>query len=244
MAAPLSAAELHRELLADFQQPIGGIAVFVNDGVNETGCLRLLHSLSSYPGTPGVPSADRLKTFTYSDDVEGIDILSIAFEEAILNTTSQVNVAGSPERHQELLDEEPDDEKLEPFNSNDANTRTLKTRLSMFVPFEFAGLVIGEQLNARQAFEVLYPAISDAGLEDVCKPLLDFLMVANSVLPRNECPRSSGPTGRPRSRRLSDFPTTCVVQAHQQHVSPALGTTAQHHRQGSRPSHSATSGWL
>ena len=52
----------------------------------------------------------------------------------------------------------------------------------MFIPYQFASLVIGKELTAREAFKVLYPEIADANLEQACMPLLQFLMVAYNFL--------------------------------------------------------------
>jgi hypothetical protein len=57
----------------------------------------------------------------------------------------------------------------------------VRTRRCMYIPFSLAALALGQDLNARQAFEVLYPAIVDANLEDACMPLLHFLMVASTT---------------------------------------------------------------
>jgi hypothetical protein len=48
----------------------------------------------------------------------------------------------------------------------------------MYIPFEFMPIVLGQDLTAREAYLLLVPDIIDAGLEDVCQPLIDFLTVA------------------------------------------------------------------
>ena len=51
----------------------------------------------------------------------------------------------------------------------------------MFIPYQFTSLVIGQHLNAREAFEILFPPIEAAGLVQECEALIDFLMVAGTV---------------------------------------------------------------
>jgi hypothetical protein len=118
--------------------------------------VEILHGFHSHPGQPGRNDPDRFRTFAFAEDVLGIDILTIPFDRDNLEVTeSSINVAASPFRHQILLNEEPDTELLGPFKDNDVGTKQAKTHKAMYIPFQFTALVIGQHLNARQAFEVL-----------------------------------------------------------------------------------------
>jgi len=48
----------------------------------------------------------------------------------------------------------------------------------MYIPYELAHLVIGQDLTPREAWAVLVPAIQASQLETVCRPLIYFLEVA------------------------------------------------------------------
>lgn len=177
----LAVAEVERDILADFQDPIGSVGVFVQDGVNASGTLEILHGFHSHPGQPGRNDPDRFRTFAFAEDVLGIDILTIPFDRDVLEVTALINIAATPARHQKLLNDEPDEELMGPFNDTDPGIKQVKTRGAMYIPFEFTALVMGHHLNARQAFEVLVPALEAAGMLQQCETLVDFLMVAGTV---------------------------------------------------------------
>jgi hypothetical protein len=47
-----------------------------------------------------------------------------------------------------------------------------------YIPFELMEVVLGTDLTARQAYELLVPTLVDTGYEGICDPLVDFLAVA------------------------------------------------------------------
>jgi hypothetical protein len=155
--------------------------MFVRDGVNASGTLEILHGFHSHPGQPGRNDPDQFRTFAFAEDMLGIDILMIPFDRNTLEVTESINIAASPFRHQILLNEEPDAELLGPFEDNDVGTKQAKTCKAMYTPFQFTALVIGQHLNARQAFEVLVPAIEAAGMLQHWEVLVDFLMIAGTL---------------------------------------------------------------
>ena len=48
----------------------------------------------------------------------------------------------------------------------------------MYIPFQFMPLVLGCDLTTCEAIEALVPAIDDAGMNEVCAPLLEWLLVS------------------------------------------------------------------
>jgi hypothetical protein len=90
----LDEGELMLNIQADFGRPIGGVAIFFPDGDSPTGVLRVLHGVHLFPGMPG-RSRDRMKTFAFEGDVEGVDASSIAFDKAQLAITADIVVPGS-----------------------------------------------------------------------------------------------------------------------------------------------------
>jgi hypothetical protein len=77
-----------------------------------------------------------------------------------------------------MLNEEPGRNQLSHFRATDANTRTMKTRGMGYFPFEVLAPLLGAELTARQAFELVVPSLIDAGLDVTCSSLVDFLTVA------------------------------------------------------------------
>jgi hypothetical protein len=156
---------------------LGGFCIFVHGGGSPTGLLQVLHGVQNFPGLPGHPSADRRQTFAYLGDVVGIDAVTIAFGEECLGTTESVIVPGTHDRLMQLLAEEPSAELLGPFLSTEA-TRTVKTRMVMYLPFDLVSIVLGRDLSARRAYELLVPSIVANGMASTFKPLVDFLTIA------------------------------------------------------------------
>jgi hypothetical protein len=76
------------------------------------------------------------------------------------------------------VSEETVRDKLGPFKDIDANTRTMKTRGMVYFPFEVLAPLLGAELAARQAFELVVPSLIDAGLDVVCSGLIAFITVS------------------------------------------------------------------
>jgi hypothetical protein len=142
------------------------------------GLLQVLHSVHNFLGLPGRPSADRRQTFAYLGEVVGIDAVTIAFDEECLGVTDSVIVPGMHDRVMQLLAEEPSTELLGPFPSTEANKRTVKTRTAIYIPFDPVSIVLGRDLSARRAYELVMPSIVANGLASTLKPLVDFLTIA------------------------------------------------------------------
>jgi hypothetical protein len=174
---PLAKYVLLQNILADFSRPIGGLGIFVPDGSSPTGVLRIIHGIQLFPGLPGL-SRDRLKTFAFEGDVDGVDGATVDFDQQQLAITADVLVPGIIARTLQLLSAEPTFNALGPFNAGDANTRTTKCRGMAYIPFKLMEVVIGADLTAHQAYELLVPTLVDTGYEGICEPLVDFLTVA------------------------------------------------------------------
>jgi hypothetical protein len=168
---------LLQNILADYSRPIGGIGVFVSDGSSSTGVLEVLHGVSIYPGVPG-QARDRMQVFASLGDVEGVDVATVAFDAKQLAITPDVLVPGSIDRTLQLLAEEPSKQMLGPFEATMANIRTAKSRTMAYIPFELMELVLDSQLTARQAYELIVPALVAKGMEVMFTPLVDFLTLA------------------------------------------------------------------
>jgi hypothetical protein len=174
---PLAKDVRLQNILADFSRPIGGLGIFVPGGSSPTGVLCIIHGIQLLSGLPG-RSRDRLKTFAFEGDVDVVDVATAAFDQQQLAITAEVIVPGSITRTLQLLNAEPTFNALGPFAAGDANTCTTKCRGMAYIPFELMEAILGTDLTARQAYELLVPTLVDTGHEGICNPLVDFLTVA------------------------------------------------------------------
>jgi hypothetical protein len=87
-------------------------------------------------------------------------------------------VPGSIARTQQLLDVKPTIDTMGPYTVSMANTRTMKCRIGAYIPFDRMEMVLGADLTARQAYELIVPVLVDTGYKAICEPLVDFLTVA------------------------------------------------------------------
>jgi hypothetical protein len=102
----------------------------------------------------------------------------VALDKTQWEITAAVNISGTTARTLQLLAAEPDEEVIGPHKASDVNVHTIMTRGGMYTPFDFMPIVLGQNLTGREAYLLLVPAILDAGLEYVCQPSIDWLMVA------------------------------------------------------------------
>ena len=177
---PPDVCSLHQDLLLEFQWPIGGVAVFMEASVDHhpTGVFKILHGIQHFPGRPGKHSLHRDVTFAYLGDVYETDIQSLAFDENLLERTPDINIPGSFQQLNKILSANPDDEMIGPFADSAANTKTMRMRSMMFVPFQVMSALLDLDFTARQAFEKVYPVVLSLGIKQECQPFLGYLMVA------------------------------------------------------------------
>lgn len=176
-----SVAQVHRDLLTDFTAPIGAVGYFVSNGANPTGILKVTHGYSVFTGLP-TDTVNRGKTFGYVDDVVGgLDVNTFELDPTHLARTVEVRCVPTPERHLELLQDEPAADTVGPV-AEDALTQAIyRTRKAMYIPYGLVEYVIGKDLTAREAFEILWPVIESKGWQTVAQPLVRFLMIASTT---------------------------------------------------------------
>jgi hypothetical protein len=213
-SAPLTTAILHRNVLADFSRPIGGIRIFVADDESPTGILKFLHRVDSFPGRPG-HSRDRMASLCYEGDVSGCDICTVGFDENQLALTPDVIIPGSYERTLQLLSEEPTSETLGPFLATHANITTTKISGIRYFPFEMMDPLLGTDLTARQVLELIVPVLVDAGLETSCSSLITFLTIA---LVKPSAERKEPWTLQPQAGLADYVPRPIVTSYRREHV--------------------------
>jgi hypothetical protein len=119
-----------------------------------------------------------MKTFASLGDVEGVDIVTVAFDAKQLTVAPDVIVPGSIERTLQLLAEEPANQMLGPFEATMVNVRATEFRAMAYIPFEMMELLLDARLPARHAYELIVPALVDRDMEVMCTPLVEFLTLA------------------------------------------------------------------
>jgi len=158
---PPSTKTLHDDILTDFDSNIGAIGFFVKDAKSSSGVLKVCHGFKRHPGAPGQSSVNRGKTSMYEGDALGIDIATYEFDESQLAVTDEVQTCKDPARHLQLLEDEPSTDLVGPIEDAAANKEVYRTRKAMFIPCPLVQFVLGKDITAREAFEILYPVILD-----------------------------------------------------------------------------------
>lgn len=187
---PPTAADIHSDVLTDFDSTIGAIGYFIQDAHSESGVLKVTHGFRRFAGLPGRASPFRGATFGYEGEVvAGLDVASFRLDESQFGMVAETRCANAPERHQELFDDEPDKDIIPPIDTTSQAQAMIRTRRAMFIPFCLVEFVLGKDLSAREAFKVLWPAIQANNLREVAKPLVRFLMVAATKCSARSAPR-------------------------------------------------------
>jgi hypothetical protein len=114
----------------------------------------------------------------FEGGVDGTDSTTIAFDRDQLGLTPYINVPRMPDRHHTLLIDEPIKDVVGPFEAEDANVHTIRSRYAMLITFELVALIPGKDLTAREAYLVVYPLLEDNDILEACRPLIEFLQVA------------------------------------------------------------------
>jgi hypothetical protein len=213
---PPDVDDVEDDLISYFSRPIGGIGMFVQHERSATGVLEVLHGFEDFPGVPGKTCRDRKHLFCYVGDVLDVDLHTVAFYEEQMETTMAANVPATIDQVLQLLGEESNNATIGPFRVGDANVRTItSTRGAMYIPYQYMSLLLGIELTGREACLFLLPAIINDGLHQVCKPLVDFLVVSITT--------GANALNAPRTMQphigLRDFhPIPAVISHRREHV--------------------------
>jgi hypothetical protein len=139
-----------------------------------------LHRFERYTGGVGRADPDRKVNFCFEGDVDGTDIITVPFDPNQLGLTPYVNVVSSLVHHSTLLKADPTEPMVGPFTSTDAGVHTIRTRSSMFVPFELVTMLMGKDYTVGEAFEFSYTLLEVDGLDGVCAAFLELLQAAST----------------------------------------------------------------
>ena len=192
---PMSTGSLMSKVETLFKVPgvPGAMIMFVKQTGSTTGQLRVIHGFYKYRVNLMQATASDGKTFAYVGDVLGTAIQSVEFNAGQLDMTDTVIVANDTTYQNQLYVDNPALELLPEHPSGATNTRTIKTRKAMYLPYPLVEYVLGKDLNARQTYEILEPIIASKNWTTSCAKLLDFLLVA-----------CTAQTGKPEPATLVD----------------------------------------
>ena len=141
-----------------FEDCIGGLAMILldSDGVHR---VHLIHGIRCFlPGITGLlhPSPHQHSTFGYLDDVEeGGDATLIKLNSDLLAFTEDVRVR-SQEQHKDALTASTNNNPLPALGDLAPQTKVIKVRKLMFVPFPVMRVLLEKNFSPRQAFLAIY----------------------------------------------------------------------------------------
>ena len=167
-----------------FGRPVvpGAMIMFEKRAGSATGQLQVLHGFWKYKSSIMNPSPFDGKTYAYVGDVQGTVIRSVEFDCSQLELTDTVTVAADTTYQNQLYVDNPSLDLLPAHPPGAPNTRTIRTRKAMYLPFPLVEPIIGCQgLTARQVYHALQPLIASKNWTACCSKVLDFLMIAGTT---------------------------------------------------------------
>lgn len=174
----LDRESLLKELLLDLSVDMTGVVgTFVASDVNPAGHLQVLHGFPRQRGA----GLDCGKVFAHLNDVEGLDLDIFEPNEDLSEVMPETGICNTVDLQ---LQQFAGDEALQvvPRHAvNAANTRAVKTPMSMHIPCALVPSVMGQNLTPREALTTLVPVMQDLELEPQVGPLLDFLMAVSTA---------------------------------------------------------------
>jgi hypothetical protein len=213
---PPDVEEVEDDIISDFSRPIGGIGMFVQHERTATRVFEVLHGFQKFPGVPGKTGRESKQLFCYVGDVLGVDLHTVAFDEEQLETTMAVNVPATIDWVLQLLGEEPNNATIGPFHVGDTNVSNItSTHGAMCIPYQYMSLVVGMELTGREACLLFLPAIINDSLQQVCKPLVDFLVIS---ITKGDNDINAPRTMQPRTGIRDFHPSPAVISHRWEHV--------------------------
>ena len=151
--------------------------------INDNGNLfyLLVHAPSFYKSLPGVPSRCDGKAYAFTGDVVANTITTVEFPQNAFMSPgngAEENVPKDLERALNILQLNPNDASIGPFQDTDANIKQAKTRHYIPLPHRYVHLVLGRQVPVQKGFIDLASAIKNTGDEIECPELTDWLLLS------------------------------------------------------------------
>ncbi|CAJ1946077.1 unnamed protein product [Cylindrotheca closterium] len=146
--------------------------------INDNGNLfyLLVHAPAFYKSLPGVASRCNGKAYAFTGNVVANTITMVEFpQDAFMSpgTGTEENVPKDLEQALDILQLNPDDSSIGPFQDTDANIKQVKTGYYIPLPHRYVHLVLG-----RQGFIDLAAAIKNTGDKIECPELTNWLLLS------------------------------------------------------------------
>lgn len=174
-----SAAELYRDAgLSPATYPMAYLTLIEDDG--ELFYL-MVHAPAYYQAQPGILSRCKDKVFAFTGEVVSNTITTVEFPADAFDSPNQAveeNVPADLERALDLLQQNPAERVIGPFQDNDANIKQARSRHYVPLPHRYVRYVFGRQVPIRQGFIDLAAAIKNTGDETECPELTDWLLLS------------------------------------------------------------------
>ena len=148
------------------------------DSGDDPGRLGLVHSISRYDARISRPASpwDDEAFGTRGDIVMG-SVSCVRWLPAYMRQTRTV-VALTAGAMYSALAGDVDAPLFGTYAVGDAECEQVKTRYAVYVPPPLVGRLLGREFTACQAWDRVRGAIIDLGIEEECKPLVDWLRVS------------------------------------------------------------------
>ena len=155
----------------------GVTGTFVATDGDPAGKMQVLHGFLRHRGT----GLNRGRVFACLNSVEGLDLDIVEPDEDLLEVAPETQICATVDRQLQRFAGDAASQVVPRHAANAANTRAVKTRMSMCIPHPLVPCVMNQNLTPRQALTTPAPIIRDLELEPHVAPSLDFLMVASTA---------------------------------------------------------------
>ena len=143
------------------------------------GMIHLYHSISRFlPRLGQLPTEwDDLMFVTKGDLYQNMPTTTFWLSDYFRQIPNQLRVATSA-TIEAALAADPNLQILGPYNAQDAGTTLIRCRRSIYLPPKYVPLMITGPVTPRLAWEMLRGQIVIDGIEEDCKPLIQWLQLA------------------------------------------------------------------
>ena len=162
------------------QYTIGGLGKIVASSNGEP-IVHLLFGLKCYARNVLERNTDlQGQIFAYSEDVEDGEAPLVKLIESNFSSTPAMNVFKLGEHYQQLQ-ADPSLLVIKSPTDDSTTVESVKTRTTMFIPYEFVPVLASGNLSPRAAFISVYKWALQGNLVAHCQALLDFLRVGTTM---------------------------------------------------------------
>jgi hypothetical protein len=172
-----------RDIMLNTSDTVPKVFMMLVPGPNGTPVIKTFFRPQLYRGLPGVITSWDGLIFAFGTDLmPGNQITSVQFPTDAFHLTAEVR-APDVASMTDAWTANPQAQFLGPFDADAPNTILLRIRHLMIVPPSYVPLMLGTTLTPREAWLRLGTAICTDNRAESCKPALDWLIAAATLLP-------------------------------------------------------------